>query len=421
MGIFFRRTVAVLSVLALPLIGTATAPAPALAASAPDPNATPFAMMASGFATRIHGGDIPVDSGQTAYANFAACTNRVGKDKSNEVAAVRLGDPAHPLVVIGAGHSRAWSERVGDTVSANSEHQIASIRLFDGAIVINGITSTATAFHDGTKFGSRATTSVLSVKVGGFPAAVPTADHPLVIPGLVTISIGEQKTTRGKNGAFAMATALKIDMPATRTHILVARSRAVIGGGVETGLFGGKATGVTATALGGAVTSGPNPWISLPCEGSNTWRVRSAATVNLPGLATVAGLETRMLGFQDAATNTAVGDSRAEVARIELLDGRLVIDALRAQAKVVLVDGEFVERNGSVTAQVTLDGNPITLADLPDIEIPGVASIETNVVTHPKPNHLKVIALRITLLDGSSLGSVIDIATAEIKVRPSGL
>ncbi len=419
MGNCLRRTVAVLSVLALPIVGTATASAPALAAA--DPNATPFTMMATGFATRIHGGAIPVDSGKTGYANFGGCTSRTNKDKTREIAGVELGDPGNLLVDIGAGQSHTWNERVGDTVSVNSEHHIASIALFGGLIVINGISSKSTAFNDGTRFGAHATTSVLDISVGGFPADVPTANHPLVIPGLVTISLGEQKTGKSPTGAVAKATALAIDLPATHTHIWVAHSAAVIGSGVETGLFGGRATGVTATAVGGAVVSGPTPTIALPCAGSNTWRETSAATVNLPGLAKVDGVEVRMLGYQDAATNTAIGNARSDVANISLLDGRLVIDALRAQAKVVLVDGQVVKNNGYVTAQITLDGHPITLEDLPDIDIPGVASIETNVVTHPQPNHTKVVALRITLLDGSSLGSVIDIATAEIKVTPSGL
>ena len=51
------------------------------------------------------------------------------------------------------------------------------------------------------------------------------------------------------------------------------------------------------------------------------------------------------------------------------------------------------------------------------LNIPGVAKLERNVV-HRYTNGISVIALRVTLLDGS--GAVLDLGEAHLKIKNSG-
>jgi hypothetical protein len=66
---------------------------------------------------------------------------------------------------------------------------------------------------------------------------------------------------------------------------------------------------------------------------------------------------------------------------------------------------------------VTFEGDRQRFPDTGVLEIPGVARLERGVVTRER-NAISVVALRITLLDGSL--ATIDLGNATIGTSPSG-
>lgn len=121
------------------------------------------------------------------------------------------------------------------------------------------------------------------------------------------------------------------------------------------------------------------------------------------------------LGAQTGAE--AWGFSRATVAEVDLA-GALRIEGVVAQATVER-RGRKVSRSsdGSSLGAVTVDGERRYFPDTGPLEIPGVARLEPLIVQRLATG-LKVIGLRVTLLDGT--GAVLDLATARLRIGRSG-
>ena len=74
--------------------------------------------------------------------------------------------------------------------------------------------------------------------------------------------------------------------------------------------------------------------------------------------------------------------------------------------------------DGTTVGKVLVGGQEMAFLDTDVIEIPGLAKIEQHIVTKGKIG-IKVVALRITLLDGT--GAVIDLGSAQRAIKNSGL
>ena len=68
---------------------------------------------------------------------------------------------------------------------------------------------------------------------------------------------------------------------------------------------------------------------------------------------------------------------------------------------------------GTTVGTITANGQPQSFPDTGPLTIPGVATLERRIVTKTQTG-LKVIALRITLLDGT--GAVIDLGEAKLRI-----
>jgi hypothetical protein len=92
-----------------------------------------------------------------------------------------------------------------------------------------------------------------------------------------------------------------------------------------------------------------------------------------------------------------------------------VVNAIKGVAHVKRTS-HGVTRNirGSSIGSITVNGDPQTFPPSDVIEVPGVATLERNVV-HKTKIGISVVALRVTLLDGS--GAVIDLGTARLSIR----
>ncbi|HWJ80954.1 MAG TPA: choice-of-anchor P family protein [Nocardioides sp.] len=393
------------------LVVTSTSPA-----AAGDKVPVPYGMSAFGFGAKVKGGDLPVGSGPIARA-IIACNNIAGISKSNSTASVDLPG----LGTIDGVETKTWTRKKGDTVSTYTQQTIADVKLLEtgaGTIAITAVQAWTRAYHDSTGYHTDARTSVLGLKYTppvGAPVTLPlpTPGQPIVIPGVATIGLGGTTQVHGKNRAVAQATGLRVHLDATNTTVAVARAVARMGEATN-GVFGGIAYGLKASVLGDIVGVGQTPQVFMPCAGTDGEVLESSvASVPLTGVLD-AGVA-RVTEQASATRKVAKGWEQAEIADVDLLDGAVHIEAIKARAFVKRERGvRRIVRSakGTGTAIISVNGEPQEIP-LDGLEIPGLLKIETNIVKKLKAG-LQVTALRLTLLDGS--GAVVDLGVARMRV-----
>ncbi len=407
-------TVVALSVAAsgLLLINPATAASAARAAANTRP--THFALQASGYATRVTGGQVPAGSDRSAF-QVIGCTNLAGLDKNNYEAKVDLG----PVGTVTAARTRVWTTARDGVVSAWARDGIERVVLAKTAttsLVLEGVQSTSRAFHNSSGFHAVTTRSVASIRLAGVEQDLPTAGNPVLIPRIAKISLGPSRTSHGPSGAKASADALRVELLPSGTVVRLAHSRAQIDSGVKSGIFRGSSYASKAQTAGGRVTSKMNPYLVMPCQGTDgSVQRRSIASLNPNGLH-LTGLSTAQFGQQ--RDNMADAWERGKVSRLNLGQGDLVVKAIVGQANVHFATGEGVSKDikGSTLGRVTSEGNDVIIPKFGALKIPGVAKLERNVVTRT-PRSITVIALRVTLLDGT--GAVVNLGRASVGFTPS--
>lgn len=382
--------------------------------------ATEYAFGASGFGTRIRGGDIPVASGDTAW-RATGCTNAAGIEKGNSTAAVTIPG----LGTINGLQTRVWTTKRGQRYASHASHQIANITLVEtaiGSLALSGIKTTAHAIHTPTGYHTRTTAEVLKLVLTppvGDPIElpIPAPGDVINVPGVpLRISMGAIHERAGARSAQARASGLLINLTATNTVVRVASSRARIAEGVRKGLFSGHSAGISANALNvgqdSIVKVGRTPLLTMPCEGTDGAVVeRPTAGIDIQGALVVGAVTTRQRGQQTERGGR--GFEEAKIASVNL-GGQIQIDGITARANVIR-KGRKVIRNvkGTSTLAITVNGEPQTLPPIGVLEIPGVVKIEEKVVERTR-NSISVIALRLTLLDGT--GAVVNIGEAKMKI-----
>lgn len=396
-------------------IGLALTAGPTYAGAAT--KSTTYAFKASGFGTRVIGGRLPVGSSTTGY-QVIGCTNQAGRSRTGNVAEATL-----PGLGTASGiKTRVWTTRRHGVVASHSRHSIAEIVLAQsglGRLSLDAITSRTTAYHDRSGFHASASTHLGGISftppVGpaqSFPA--PTPDQPITIPGVATVYAGQRVTRHSATSATADAVALRVDVVPTGTSVLVAHSRTELSSGFTGGIFRGRSAAThVVTAAGDIARSGPNPLSVMPCQGTGgRTQAKSLAAVDLGGQLVVKGATSSERGVQGA--HGAHGRSRAEVARVEL-GGQLVIHGIVGEASVARRSGHVTKSaKGTLLGSVSVAGQEQTFPRTGVLEIPGIAKLERAVVTRTHSG-IRVIGLRITLLDGS--GAVINLAEAGLRIR----
>jgi hypothetical protein len=420
-----RRALALFSATAMggtALVGLSVA-SPASAA----PAATNFALSANGWSTNVVGGALPATSGPTGFA-LIACTRLAPRASSNDTAALRV--PAgRPLVRVGATDTRVTTARTQSRVSSNSVNNVAGVVVGNkatAALQINGIQTVGRAWHDGSGYHNREVVTVARVTryVNGNPspvASIPTnqdlSGQSLRVPGVATVTFGSQSGSVNTRSASARVTGLRIDLTVSRTSFFVGRANARIDGGAVAGIMGGVAWGSRLDGLRGVANSGSTAAIFLPCMGTNgQWRNRHLARVRIPGVATIGGLDTGVLGRR--GSDRAAARGRSTIARAVFGDRNLVIRGIRATGHVTRT------RNGTVTRAATTRvlgirvGGRTFRVPRPGqtLTIPRVARIQTKVVTRT-PNGFSVAAVRVQLLQGSRVESTLRLGNVRLNIR----
>lgn len=390
------------------------------AAAAPRP--TNFGLHAMGYGTMIKGGDIPASSGATGFAHIA-CTTLAGLNRSNGVAGVDLPG----LGTIDALETRVATVKKGKTVTSVSHHALAGINLFEsalGSLSLGAVTSTARVWHNAQGFHSEVNSEVAGIVLtppGGDPQviAIPTPGTPIEIPGLLRITLGENKVDKRAHSIFARAQGLLIEILPTNTKVKIALSRARMTDEVVNSLMSGYAAGLKGKVLNVGddtiVTVGRTPTKPLPCEGTGGV-VKQTKTVGLdiPSAISVGAAQAKVFGTQ-AGRRRARAWTEGSIAEVNLGGGQLIIEGIVARANVIRRPGKLIRNsNGTKFISITANGEPQEIPDTGTIEIPGLAKIEFGVETMIRGG-IEVIALRITLLDG--VGAVIDLGVARTQVK----
>jgi hypothetical protein len=386
------------------------------AAAAPRP--TNFGLHAMGYGTYVKGGDLPATSGATGFAHIA-CTTLAGLDRSNGLASVNLPG----LGTIETLATRVRTTKKGRTVTAVSNHRLAGITLQEtalGKLSLGAVESTARVWHNATGFHSET-----DIKVSGIVLdlpdqdpqviAIPTPGNPVEIPGLLRVTLGEELTVRKPGLIFARAQGLLVEILPTRTKVKVALSRARMTDGVVNSIMRGSAVGLKGSVLDPVVNIGRTPVKPLPCEGTDG-KIRSTRTVGLdiPDGIDVDAARARVYGVQ-AGRRRAHAWTEATIAHVSLGGGAIEIDGIKARANVIRRKGTLIRNTrGTSTLTITVEGDPHTIPPAGVLEIPGVVKIEEGVTTMVRGG-IGVVALRITLLDGT--GAVIDLGIARTQVK----
>ncbi|VXC27978.1 choice-of-anchor P family protein [Nocardioides sp. AX2bis] len=414
-----RRLTVLLLSLALLGLAYAGGASPASAAKA-KVKPTPFAFYASGFGTKLIGGDVPADSAKTA-GKVLSCTNLGNIRRGNNIADATV--PGTSLSVGAATTALSTIAKPAKGLYASvARETIADITLIDtplGSASIKGLTSTARTESRKGKLNASTKIDIGRITfqpAGGLPAQTfpaPSPQQPVTIPGLVTLELGRPLTRDNGDVAKAFASSLKVTLIPSNTKVTVGNARARIERGVRTGIFSGFAAGLRGTAVDDNVKIGRNPLLQMPCVGTKgKLEERALAGVDLGGQVDVGALEVAQRSNNRA--KSASGFERANVADISLADGALQIDGIFSKAQAKRVGGKVTKKATSGVARIIANGEAQELPSPGDtLEIPGLASITPQVVTKSR-NGIEVIGLRIQLVEGDL--ATVDLAVSRIKI-----
>lgn len=376
-----------------------------------------IALKAGAYGTRLTGGQLPAGSGATAFS-VIGCSTAADLTRHNEIAELNLQDNATASGVA----TKVWTAKRNGSLHSYARSTTADVELTDpalGSLSIQAVRSLSHSWYAADGFHAETTSSIGKIVFtppAGDPQEldIPTPGQPVTVPGLATIKVGEAHRRVRDDGASAYALALRVKIIPSDTTLFVARSKAQAVSGVKHGRFGGYSAGTEAEVLGGVLVSGRNPVSIMPCQGTDgEVQGKDDADVDLGG-----GLHAEAVSSKQWAKRF---DTRSEawergsVSGLDLGGGQLVVDAVAGKASVTRKAGGGLDREAKVTiVGITANGEPQEVPFDQTLEIPGVAKLDPKVV-QKVPGGLKVIALQITLLDGS--GAVIDLGVAKTVIR----
>ena len=420
-----RHAAAVVALASAALVAPVAAPA----ATAAEPVLTDFSLAASGFSTEVNGGALPVQSGRTGVAGLA-CTRFANLSTTNNTAAIGIPEE-QSLVQVGATRTRATTSKQAATVSSYAQNDVASVVVGNKAVAaleIDGIQTRARAWHNASGYHRNQVVQVAGVTrwVAGEPeqvASIPLNQdlngQQLRIPGLAAVTFGLKGGFANSQSASATATAITIDLELTNTEVVIGHAQARIEGGAIAGIMSGSVWGSQLTGLGGIVNSGRTALLGLACLGTDgQYAETRVAALSIPGVVSLGEVVSRVRGSQGGGEASAQGISTVAAARF--LGRGLQITAIRAQALVRRASNGSYTRNASGTTigSIVLAGRRLPLP-VPGrtLVIPGVARLTRGVVVRTGVDAIKVVGLRVQLLEGSRIESTLDLANVRLQVR----
>jgi hypothetical protein len=433
---------------------------------------TDYGFSAFAYGTKVKAAAGELRSGRTA-PSWIGCTRQAGRTKANEVLAVDAPGN-NPLIQLGTITSRSSTYKraeqgiAGGTTSTST---IASVRL--GAqdqqvpsphLTITGLTTTATAWatNDGKLHASTDSKVVdinLVVPSTGSPIDDPLADlmdlvndqvpptldevlaflkqngGGIEIPGLGRLELGYARTAVGAHQASAIALSLRVTLfgvdgvagGGDDSTLKIGRSFARILGEMDHALMGGSGWAADADLVGANAHIGDIVPQQLPCQGTaGKTRTNGLASAAIPGVS-IAGLQARSNGLVTKSGRVKAWTEGA-VVHVALGSGdtALTIDGVVGRVNLATNRrGGLVRRDidGTIPGVLTFQGQsyPLPLGQAPALpaELAQLVSVQTGVTDRSDRRGLRVTALRITLLDGTAAGTVVNLGNAKASVRDS--
>ena len=450
MKISAHRTVALAAAGATALVGALTVAAPAQADHT-ETTTTNYGLTARAFGSHADAQPMGVSSTRTAMS-FLGCTREAGIHKRNFVAStggeagatlhvsgvenktltyqnkrrvgsrglsmieeVILGDPEGANITITGLHTRAHAFAVKrkDTLHAESEYDSVGISANTG-------TELDTVLNE-----ADATLGDLLTEIEN------EVNNNLIIPGLGEIKLGNKHNRVFKRAGIAKSNAVALratlygedTMPGgdDDIEVILGKSRAFIFKDLPAGVMRGKAVPLHANLIGETLNVGRVNDLPLPCRGTDG-KIKETATagVNLGNADSIeAGeLTSRVFGKQND-NGSARAWTEARVTNFSLGDGELEINGIVGRVNVKTNrKGQIVRRNiaGSTIGELFIGGEEHEFPDPGEpLEIPDLAKLEF-FVENPGTRGNRVTAVRITLLEGSDAGSVINLGQAQTYI-----
>lgn len=405
-------TIAVVAPVAVLLQGPATS-----AAAAASPDRTNFAFSASGFGTRVNGGQVPAGSDTTAYQAMG-CTNVAGRDADNHLTQATIPG----LGTASEIDTDLWTTRRGDVVASHARNSIERIVIGEanlGTLEINAVSTTVHAIHGPNGFVARSSSRIGSLVYTDPTGAeqeleIPAPGEPVTVPGLGELIIGHNVKRTDAHHAVATGNALVFRKAVSGTKVKIAHAAAEVADDVKHGLFNGRSDAVRGTLAQDNVSIGAQPLSLMPCQGTNGELLKkSTARVDITEGLVVHGLSSRLIG--DQTRQKAFGYTQGRVGLVDIGDGQVTVEAIVGRVNVTRRGGDL-ERNikGTSLGTIVINGEEAEFPDSDVIEVPGLVRLERNIV-NKFANGMSVIALRITLLDGS--GAVVNLGEARLLIR----
>ncbi|WP_147304631.1 choice-of-anchor P family protein [Thermasporomyces composti] len=417
---FLRRGVAA--------IAAGAAAAAALVATTPaqaQPAQVGYAAQAYG--TYAFTSDRSLVSGPTAYTEMA-CGTKPGLVFRNHTADVKVKG----LGTIGATVTEVRSIESGNLRSSLATSETAKANLLGGAITVDGITSSTKVTWDGTQFRTEQSATLADLQILGVRIPLrpkPNTKIELKLPGLGTVGAVELNKQYQKNSGTefeAITTALVVSLlpnnpwlPKAGTTLRVGNSKAVITKPMS-GYFKGQGFATRINALDGMLSSGPTALAKVRCLGGET--TNSIAALDIDGLLEGGAARTHAVGV----TKGSVSTSRVvnDTAKLDLLDGAITVEALRAVAQAQRTGNGPVQLSTEGTKFVGLkvQGQPVLDADVaPNTKIDlGIAQVTLNKVRKTATT-VEVTMVEVVVQDdilGLPTGSKIEIGRAYAGINP---
>jgi hypothetical protein len=382
---------------------------------------TKFNFTSSGYGSKVKRSDVPASSDASAFQGLG-CTNLAGITKRNRLETSELEGLGYAKNI----RTRNWTRSRDGIVSSYGSNKIERVHLSEddaGSLDLTRLTSLSRAYHDGSGFHTATKTTVGDVTYTSSDGEStdldpPTASEPVEIPGVLKITVGDNKQRRSSTGASAAANALIVTFFPSKTTIKLAHSAAKLTTGVKRGYFNGFAAASETRSTDTLLRSGPQPLLKMPCLGTGGQvRTKSTSQAGDPALADTNEAHTRQ--WSTATDKVARGFEEASIDTTTVGGGQLVLSAIVGRVNVTRTkDGLSRDIEGTSIGSALVNGQPFALPELDGLTIPGVVRVDTNVVTQIRDG-IDVVAVRLTFLDGTD--RVTDLGHARLTIRNSRL
>lgn len=413
-----RFSTALLSLgLALGLsLGTATvAPAQedptSQAASSAEPTADAVTFGANAWGSTVSAAGPVLNSGKSALATLS-CTQKVGITKHNDVAGV---DVAGLLAVDGVA-SQVRTRTVNGEPRATSQSRIAGASVLGGQVEVGAITTTAMVRKDANGTYRPSTSfSIASVKIAGETIKVGTGRKVVKIDGVAEVILNDRTHKSYSQSGSAAGTAVTVKVLETGAVVRLGEARASLNGQPINNFMAGNAYGTKLT-VGDTVKSGASAYLTLPCQGTKgEERTNQVATVNLPGVGKVRGVESTISGTQ---TPTPRAKATNTIAGVDLLGGLASIEGITTSVEAWREsDGSLAYTPHAKIGSITVAGLSIDLPSTPGarLTLPGVGELRfMDVKETGNGNGVTVVGAKLELLGGQ----VLQLGQAHVALKP---